>query len=277
MEIQKKLPQNQLGVSDITVSALGLGTVKFGRDKGLKYPEGFSLPNDKEMLNILSVAKQGGMNLLDTAPAYGTSEERLGKLLKNSRKDWVICSKAGEEFVDGRSSYHFSEKKIRSSVERSLRRLNTDYLDIVLIHSDGDDLNIINGGALYVLNELKKQGKIRATGMSTKTVEGGILAAQQSDCVMVTHNLQYSGEKSVIDYCFEHKKGVLLKKIFASGHIQNPNAEQNSSGKRASKSNIDATMEFVFKSPGVSSAIIGSINPTHIIENINAACRYLEK
>jgi len=269
MDIQQRLPQNQLGASDIKVSALGLGTVKFGRDQGLKYPDSFSLPNDKEILNILAVAQQGGINLLDTAPAYGTSEERLGKLLKNTRKNWIICSKAGEEFVDGQSSYHFSAEKIRSSVERSLQRLNTDYLDIVLIHSDGNDLDIINGGALDVLNELKRQGKIRATGMSTKTVEGGILAAKQSDCVMVTHNLQYSSEKAVIDYCLANNKGVLLKKIFASGHIQSADLKRNSS-----ENSLGATMEFVFQTKGVSSAIIGSINPNHITENINAACRY---
>lgn len=272
MDIQQRLPQNQLGASNIEVSALGLGTVKFGRDKGLKYPSSFSIPDDKEILDILSIAQRGGINLLDTAPAYGTSEERLGKLLKNTRKDWIICSKAGEEFVDGESSYHFSEEKIRGSVERSLQRLNTDYLDIVLIHSDGNDLNIINGGALDVLNDLKKQGKIRATGMSTKTVEGGILAAKKSDCVMITHNLQYNEERSVIDYCSANNKGVLLKKIFASGHIQTTNIEKSSA-----QNNLDATMEFVFQTKGVSSAIIGSINPNHIMENIHAACRYLEK
>ncbi|GAB1265474.1 aldo/keto reductase [Aurantivibrio infirmus] len=270
MHNSQSLPLNHFGATDIQVSALGLGTVKFGRNQGVKYPSGFSLPSDKEIADILAVAQQGGINLLDTAPAYGTSEERLGKILSGSRQDWIICSKAGEEFIDGISTYYFTPEKINASVERSLKRLKTDYLDIVLIHSDGRDVEIIQQGALDALDDLKKQGKILATGMSTKTVEGGILAAKHSDCVMVTYNLQDSREKSVIDYCFENNKGVLLKKIFASGHIQSNQANHQV------KSPQQQTMDFIFKQKGISSAIVGSINPRHILENINAACNSLK-
>jgi aryl-alcohol dehydrogenase-like predicted oxidoreductase len=65
----------------VTVSPLGLGTVKLGRDKAVKYPEGFKIPDDKQALDLLALAWDLGINLIDTAPAYGNSEERLGKLL----------------------------------------------------------------------------------------------------------------------------------------------------------------------------------------------------
>jgi aryl-alcohol dehydrogenase-like predicted oxidoreductase len=99
------------------------------------------------------------MNLLDTAPAYGESEERLGRLLRRCRRDWVIVTKVGEEFQDGKSRFDFSAAATRASVERSLRRLGVDALDAVLIHSSGDDLHILEReGVLPVLLDLQRGG-----------------------------------------------------------------------------------------------------------------------
>src|SRR3546814_522817 len=126
------------------VSPLGLGTVKLGRDQGVKYPNGFQIPDDDEARMLLKLARDLGINLIDTAPAYGRSEERLGPLLRGQRQDWVIVSKVGEEFSDGQSHHDFSAAHTRLSVERSLKRLETDYIDLVLVHSDGNDLAILN-------------------------------------------------------------------------------------------------------------------------------------
>ena len=92
------LAKRILGQTGIEVSCLGLGTVKFGRNQEVKYPGTFSLPEDKQITALLDQAKDLGINLLDTAPAYGSSEQKLGRLLKD-RQDWVICTKVGEEFA----------------------------------------------------------------------------------------------------------------------------------------------------------------------------------
>ena len=92
-----------LGSTGLLVSPLGLGTVKLGRDQGVKYPNGFQIPDDDEARMLLKLARDLGINLIDTAPAYGRSEERLGPLLRGQRQDWVIVSKVGEEFADGQS------------------------------------------------------------------------------------------------------------------------------------------------------------------------------
>lgn len=254
----------------VCVSPIGLGTVKLGRSKAVKYPASFKVPDDKQALQLLDIAAEHGINLLDTAPAYGNSEERLGKLLNKTSSDWVIATKAGEIFdpVTGESSYDFSSEYIQSSVRQSLKRLHKDYLDIVLIHSNGDDEYIINHcGALDVLADLKKQGLIRASGMSTKTIAGGILAAQHSDLVMATYNLGYREEKPVIDYAQKIGKGIFIKKAFASGHVV---ADQN-------EDLVQKTFEAIYSNAGVTSVILGTINPEHLIENITKANAALKK
>ena len=90
-----------LGSTGVRVSPLGLGTVKFGRTEQVKYPSRFELPSDSEIESLLDLAHDLGINLLDTAPAYGTSQERLGRLLGVRRPDWVIVSKVGEIFENG--------------------------------------------------------------------------------------------------------------------------------------------------------------------------------
>jgi aryl-alcohol dehydrogenase-like predicted oxidoreductase len=199
------LQTRQLGNTAIEVSCLGLGTVKIGRNQGVKYPNGFDLPSDAEVRNLLATARDAGINLLDTAPAYGSSEERLGKLL-SERDKWVICSKTGEEFIKGQSLFDFSAAHTQLSVERSLRRLKTDYLDLVLIHSDGNDEHIIRQtDCMETLMKLKDKGLIRAFGLSGKTVEGGLLALQFADVVMVTCNPQETAEIKAKQRCADQK------------------------------------------------------------------------
>ncbi len=262
------IPRRELGTTGIAVSALGLGTVKLGRNQGVKYPDAFALPSDGEVVGLLSLAQDLGINLLDTAPAYGSSEIRLGELLqgplKHQRHHWLLCTKVGEEFVDGQSRFDFSAEHTRFSVERSLRRLHREVLDIVLVHSNGADEDIIrHQGTLDALADLKQAGKIRAFGMSTKTVQGGLLAAQQCDLVMVTWNLRERDQEAVIDYCARHRKGVLIKKILASGHLTNTASPADTAA-------IEQTFQQLFARAGVTSAIVGTLNPEHLRHNVEA-------
>lgn len=258
------LTAKPLGRTDLQVSPLGLGTVKLGRDQQVKYPTAFQIPDDAQALELIHTARDLGINLIDTAPAYGTSEARLGKLLGGTRQDWIISTKVGEEFVDGQSSFNFTPEHVRQSIERSLRRLRSDYIDVVLVHSDGNDCDIIERYEIFaVLAELKRAGWLRAFGMSTKTLEGGLLAAQHADVVMVTYNHDHRAEEPVIDECQRLNKGVLLKKALASGHLCNAGTPGIDP--------VEANMRFVFAHPGVSSAIIGTINLQHLRNNVSTA------
>lgn len=252
-----------LGSTGIRVSPLGLGTVKLGRNQQVKYPRPFELPDDEQVLALLSLARELGINLLDTAPAYGSSQARLGQLLGARRREWVIVSKVGEIFEDGRSRFDFSFDYTVATVEQSLRTLRTDYLDCVLIHSDGNDLRIFEeAGAVDALRELKRRGLIRAHGMSSKTVVGGLRTVAEMDVVMATCNLDYNDELPVLQAAQTQHKGVLIKKGLMSGHVQGA-------------AGVERAFAHVFAQPGVSSMIVGTINPLHLRSNVEALERVL--
>ncbi|QXI29034.1 aldo/keto reductase [Pseudomonas vanderleydeniana] len=257
-----------LGSTGLNVSPLGLGTVKLGRDQGVKYPSGFQIPDDDEARQLLKLTRDLGINLIDTAPAYGRSEERLGPLLRGQRHEWVIVSKVGEEFEAGQSRHDFSAGHTRLSVERSLQRLETDFIDLVLVHSDGNDLAILEGSDVYqTLAELKREGKIRAFGFSGKTVDGGLRALEQGDCAMITYNLNEQAERPVIDYAAAHGKAILVKKALASGHAcLGPGVDP-----------VRASFELLFEHPGVASAIVGTINPLHLAHNVATVARVIRQ
>jgi len=247
-----------LGGTGIRVSPLGLGTVKFGRNEQVKYPRAFRLPDDGQIRSLLALAADLGINLLDTAPAYGSSMERLGKLLPGPRERWVIVSKAGEFFDHDRSRFDFGFDTTVRTVEQSLRTLNTDYLDAVLIHSDGDDLRILEQEpVLDALRSLKERGLIRAHGMSGKTVEGGLRTVAEMDVVMATCNPAYRDEIPVLQAAAHLGKGVLIKKGLQSGHVSGPQG-------------VREAMGFIFSQPGVSGLIVGTINPEHLRANVAA-------
>ncbi|XOV83635.1 MAG: aldo/keto reductase [bacterium] len=250
----KPLPLIPLGDTGMLVSRLSLGTVKFGRDQGVRYPTPVKIPTDKEVVELLEQAAAMGINLLDTAPAYGNSEIRLGSLLRKISAPWLICTKVGEEYADGVSSHNFSPEHCRMSVERSLQRLGVEVLDIVLIHSDGNDLAILQQeGTLQALQALKKAGKIRAVGLSHKSREGAELALNMgADVMMATLNRNETQDAPVIQRAAARGCGVLIKKALASGH------------------GSSADLTFVAQHQGVHSIVIGTTNPTHLRENVAA-------
>lgn len=257
MDSTLKLPQRLLGLTGLSVSILGLGTVKFGRNQKIKYPS-FELPDDNCVSQLLDDALEYGVNLLDTAPAYGAAEERLGNLLGARRDQFVIITKTGEEFANGESTYNFSAEHTRLSVERSLKRLKTGRLDCVLVHCPPNDMeSLANSSVLETLQLLKERGDIRSFGASINTVEGGMFALKVVDVVMVAHSVDHKNEASIIRRAEGLGKGVLIKKGLDSGNL--------------SGGSLHDKLRPIFTLTGVSSLIVGTINRNHLRENVHAA------
>ena len=235
------------------VAILGLGTVKFGRTTGVQYAAPFQLPTDNEIADLLASAQTLGINLLDTAPAYGTSEARLGEALAGQRNNWIIATKTGEEFDGSQSRFDFSADHTMRSIERSLNRLRTDHLDIVSIHSDGRDVRDIEAaGAIHALTRLRDQGTIRAIGFSGKAPTDGTAALAFTDVLMSTINADYSDEIPLAQAAGHQGSGVLVKKPLARGK------------------HLPKALPTIASVPGVSSILLGTISADHLTENANS-------
>jgi aryl-alcohol dehydrogenase-like predicted oxidoreductase len=253
-----KLPQRPLGSTGLNVSVLGLGTVKFGRNQKIRYPT-FELPGDEAICQLLDEACACGITLLDTAPAYGIAEERLGNLLGTRRNHFVLITKTGEEFAAGESAYNFSAEHTRLSVERSLKRLKTNRLDCVLVHCAHNDFEVLSQSDVFAeLKRFKERGDIRSFGASTYTIAGGIFAVENADVVMVAYNANYTEERAVIERAAALRKGVLIKKGLGSGTL-------------AGTTSLADNFRPVLTLDGVSSLIMGTINRDHLRDNVAAA------
>jgi aryl-alcohol dehydrogenase-like predicted oxidoreductase len=240
----------QLGRSGFAVSPIGLGTTKLGRNTDVKYPASFTLPSDQQIAALLESATKLGVNLIDTAPAYGDSERRLGAFIENHRDKIVLCTKCGEQYLNGQSIYDFSAPAIVASVEESLRRLRTDNIDVLLLHSDGRDFEILTQtDALEALACLKKAGKIRAAGISAKTEAGIIEACRSLDVVMAPFSEKDPALANALKKAHQAGLGVLAIKGLASGHLE-----------------ARPAIQFVFRQPFIDALIVGTIDPAHLRE-----------
>ncbi len=207
------------------LSRLALGTFKIGRTAGAKYPDPYDLPSADAAAALLNAALDLGITLLDTAPAYGFAEERIGNALANRRDEFILSTKVGEHFEEGNSRFDFTAGGIRTTVENSLRTLRTEVIDILLVHSSGDDLAILTqSDAVETLHTLRDEGKARLIGFSGKTVEGQRQSLDWADSVMVEYNIDNRDQEEVIAAAFQTGAIVLIKKGLASGHLDGEEA-----------------------------------------------------
>ena len=188
----------------------------------MKYPTPYDLPSDAEAAALIHAVIDLGIGVIDTAPAYGLSEARLGAALGARRERIFLSSKAGETFEAGRSTHDFSHAAIASSVERSLESLRTPHLDLVWVHSDGSDEMILrDGGAMQALAEAREAGRVRAIGFSPKTLAGAMAALDdaRTDALMLEFHPRDAGMLPAIERAGREGRAVFVKKPLASGHL----------------------------------------------------------
>ena len=144
-----------LGKSNLQVSTLCLGTMMFGDQTGRD-----------EAAVIVSDAHERGVNYIDSADVYskGASETMVGELLKGQRQDWVLATKLGNKMSERVNEGHYSRAWMLRAVETSLRRLQTDHVDILYLHRDYQGMDLEE--PLRTLEALLRDGKIRYWGLS---------------------------------------------------------------------------------------------------------------
>jgi methylglyoxal reductase len=168
------MKQMYIGTSGIQVSAVGIGAWAIGGDSS------WGPSDDSESIRTIHRARELGITLLDTAPAYGLghSEEVVGRALEGRRGDYVLSTKCGLRWDIDEGSLHMerdgvklrrnaSAASLAVELERSLTRLRTDYLDLYIVHWQAlPDFPVPISETMGFLLKAKQEGKIRAIGLS---------------------------------------------------------------------------------------------------------------
>jgi len=294
------MEMRHLGNSGLEVSVIGLGCNNFGRRL-----------DEKQTATVVSAAVDAGITLFDTADLYGengTSETYLGKALKGHRDHVVIATKFGGPMGQLPMQKGGSRQHIFQAVEDSLRRLNTDYIDLYQMHFP--DLNTPLEETMRALDDLVRQGKVRYLGHSN--FSGWMIAHAHHIAVRDAltpfisaqnhyHLLNREVEPDVQPACTKFGLGILPYFPLASGLLTgkyrkgqvHPEGTRLSSGPMAERIltdiNIDKAeslfewaearghtlLELAFswlaQQPAVSSVIAGATNTDQISANVNAA------
>ncbi|MFF5802298.1 aldo/keto reductase [Streptomyces sp. NPDC012746] len=208
-----------LGGTGIEVSAHCLGTMMFGA---------VGNPDHAECARIIHTALDRGINFVDTADMYsaGESEEIVGKALKGRRDDVVLATKVHFQMGKGRNRSGNSRRWITRAVEDSLRRLDTDWIDLYQVHRPDHSTDVEE--TLSVLGELVRAGKIRAFGCSTfpaeEIVEAHHVAERRALARFRTEQPPYSIlargiEADVLPVARRYGMGVMTWSPLASGFL----------------------------------------------------------
>ena len=198
---------NRFGKTEMKVSAMTLGTWGMG---GV----GWDRYDDETKADAIKAALECGINFFDTAPAYnsGAAERFLGKTLKDlgARDEILIATKCGTLFVDGmvyRRDCRY--ESIRNQCEESLKNLQTDHVDLMLIH--WPDLNVPFEETMDALNTLKKEGKILHIGVSNFSVDQMKEAGQfgEIDAYQPQYSMVNRDSEEIIRWAYEQDMGIM--------------------------------------------------------------------
>jgi aryl-alcohol dehydrogenase-like predicted oxidoreductase len=204
----------QFGQTGIQISAIGFGCWEIGG--------GYGSIEETEFIKAINRALDVGINSFDTAEAYGfgASEKSLAKALGSRRKEAVITTKFGVGYPDATNYRDSSRKRVMESIEKSLKALETDYVDVYLIH--WPDRSIPFEEPMRALDDLVKQGKARAVGLSNFKLSEieTCMKTRRVDVVQYCWNMfDRRMQKEIFPYCRQNNIGVMAYGSLAYGML----------------------------------------------------------
>jgi hypothetical protein len=211
----------QFGRTGIKISAIGFGCWEIGG--------GYGSIEETDFIKAVNRALDEGINCFDTAEAYGfgASERSLAKALGSRRNEAVITTKFGVGYPDTPNYRDSSRKRVMESIEKSLKSLNTDYVDVYLIH--WPDRNVPFEEPMRALDDLVKQGKVKAVGLSNFKLNEieACVRTRPVDVVQYCWNMfDRRMQKEIFPYCREHNIGVMAYGSLAYGMLTGTFSEE---------------------------------------------------
>ena len=289
------------GKIDLKVSEIGLGTWAFAS-------RAYGSVAETDAIKTIHAALDAGFTLFDTAPLYGDaecdgiSEEILGRGLGTKRNDVFISTKFGRNSTQ-RAVPNFCGQRAKESVEESLKRLNTDHIDVLFFHSPFSSEDI-HDDVWQALSDLKQQGKVRLIGHSiskfqdTQQMARTWVVERKIDVIQVVYSLMNRESAALIHDLGEKGIGIFARESLANGFLsgmvtRDTQFENNNLNKRYSREEIadrvayienlsfllrdrvknmpQAALRWVLDNPCVSLVLSGAKNPTELSDAIAAS------
>lgn len=280
------IPTAALGRTGETVTKLGYGAMEL-RSRKL---------DPDEVDRLLNSVLDAGINMIDTSPDYGASEQHIGRAISNRRDEYFLASKCGcpvgdepEGVPRGRREHVFTRENVRAGVEQSLSRMNTDRLDLVQFHISPSPATLAEDDAVAELEVLRDEGKIRFLGISgTLPHLPDQIAMGVFDAFQIPYSAVEREHEELISAAAGAGAGTIIRGGVARG-LPEPRPdypEQYQAMLKARRESFeevdlsdllgDATpmelmLRFTISHPDMHTTIVGTKNPEHLAANIAAA------
>ncbi len=271
------------GKTGYTVSRLGAGLAEMGME--------LSFDEEEQAGSVLNNALDMGINFLDTAASYNISEELIGRTVSHRRDDYLLATKAGQARAVDLDGEDWTYEVVRASIDQSLRRMKTDHVDLVQLHSC-DISYLERGDIIRALEDARNAGKTRMIGYSGDNeaahwaVDSGIFDTLQTSFNLVEQRAYTTG---LLQKCAANGVGVIAKRPIAGAtwgmakagmadsrrsydntYLQRCQAVQQAGDVPGEPDDpIVAAMGFTLAHPEIHVAIVGTKNPRHMVSNID--------
>ena len=289
------LPKSFLGRTGLEVTKLGYGAME------LRSTDHFPRLSAAESAAILNGVLDNGINYIDTSPDYGYSEQLIGEHIAHRRGEFYLASKCGcpvepPDVPHARQKPHdFSRTNIRAGVEQSLRRMKTDYLDVVQFHVSPPRALLEEQDSVAELLSLRDEGKVRFIGVSGTIPQlEEHIAMGVFDVFQVPYSLVEREHEDLIHMAAQGGAGIVIRGGVSRGIMikeesvidQYPSFLQSAYRARRrlwQRTSIDdlldgmSPMEFMLRftisNPDMTTTIVGTANPEHLENNAKIAVR----
>jgi len=276
------MEKRTLGRTGLKVTVLGYGAMEL---RGAPDAERLAMSDDDAGL-VLNAVLDNGINLIDTSPDYGVSEERIGKYIAHRRGEYYLASKCGcniprpPESDPSQWGHTWTRDRLLRNIELSLQRLKTDYLDIWQLHNPSVE-QVRSGDLVPVMEEVKRAGKVRHVAISS-TLPHITTYIQEGwfDTYQIPYSALERGEENAITAVAESGAGTIIRGGVAKGEpgIGKGRAEPWEAWHKANLDELCAEGEsrsafllrFTISHPHMHTTIVGTRNLDHLAENIGA-------
>ena len=266
------MERRKYGNTDMHVSILGFGGSEIG----------YQSVDSAQVDRLLGSALDAGLNLIDTAECYRNSEELIGKSVSHRRSDYYLFTKCGH--ASGFELPHWDPVMLERSIDRSLKRLNTDYIDLIHLHSCSEEV-LRQGEVIEVLERARSQGKTRYIGYSGDH-SAALYAVQTGrfDSLMISFNIaDQEALDEILPEAERRGMGVVIKRPVANvawRHAAEPDSKayEHAYWQRLQKlaypflkdsmpEAVGHALRYTLMTPGVHTSIVGTAKPERWEQN----------